>query len=1614
MLRNLIFALAIFSFLFSSSTQGFWNSNKSAKRSHTFKSTTGSNKREGVTYHPALLEIGELSVSDAFILTDCIVLNHWWIAFYDGQTHLLHWLSILDQRSIIFMEMLLTTCYIWFAARPKKPPDKDLQRSYYDLAMDCTTYSLYMFEDILYYTFNINIDLCYWLYISSSVIIDYVFDLTNIFLQVNFNQKHTDIQQKKWDTPYCQKDVEIYEINKLEPLRFKYGKTIQSNLVFSLSAKSSKGSSLDDVMSTDTDSYTAAIDTCTSESICRHQELFIGEIKTCKNVYVQGVGGKVKASGYGSVKMRILDDEGKLYDLIIHNVIYLPDSPINLISPQRWSEGSKDSTGTGEITIGGTTLLFWNNKQSTKIIPHHPELGIPIMSFNDGYTKSAAFLSTTVDAMFCLPCTDQLSYLHTSQAVANENQVHIIPMDDDDESFSNIRQNIVVDELDSKFSTSSNSRHRANIIEDFEDVQSANTRLDYIEDTDVSSASNQSLQDLAADDDFHTSWTEDDDLIDISPNEIDTIISAVDQKTSKYQKELLSHHYRLKHLPFKDLQRLAKKGVIPSHLETIKAPLCYSCMMGKQTKRPWRGKGKRNLRHIRKETETFAGANTSTDQMISPFGGLIPQIKGKLMRAKFYAATIFVDHFTDYTYVHLMRDTTAETTLEAKNAYEHLLSTFGHRVMAYHADNGRFAETDFVQDVKDKAQNITYCGVGSHHQNGIAERRIRSLGEDARTMLAHGQHLWPEVVSKSLWPFAYKAACRARNKFKLDDNGLSPEEKLSGVQTSLHIRNEHPLFCPIYCLDKKLQGGLGGIPKWNPRSNAGVYLGHSPDHSSNVALVLSLTTGLISPQYHVVFDDDFSTVDFIRSRKEPTNWENLCKHHTEDYRINPLPGNDTLSDLRRADFDVVQNPSTILPLTQDNSAREGVPPVPNPISDTSRRAPGHEPTHMPNEAPTDTPLFPAPEGDTSGSFNTEGEQDLPYDHPLAPLRRSTRSRKSVDRLTSSKLGDLMSESLTSALGIITSFFSAPDYKLEYCYAHFKARLDHKIITYQSKLMHYDEAVELNVDGSVNHTHPLSFATTTANNEAYHFHQAMQEDDREQFIEAMLKELEDHRVNEHWVLVLRKDIGDSPTIKAIWSFKRKRRPDGSLLKHKARLCAHGGMQVYGVNYWDTYAPVVNWISIRMMLTISVIHNLYTTSIDFTLAFPQADADVEIYMEIPLGCEVPEGDYVCLLLKNLYGLKQAANTWFEYLRDSLVKSEDDGGYGFTQSTVDPCIFYKEGVTLITWVDDCLIFAREKEFADTLILSLKQQFTLSEEGDVSAYLGVKMEINEETGNVTMSQPFLIQRIIELLGDAISEANVKDTPAVYKEILHKDEHGPPRKQSWKYRSAIGMLNYLAASTRPDCLYAVHQCARFCADPRLSHERAVKRIIRYLKGNSDKGMILTPNKDKGIQCYVDADFAGGYSTETSDEPVSVFSRTGFVIYYYGCPLTWTSKLQAEISLSTVEAEYIALSQAMRDVLPLMDRIDEMDGIFGDTSPKPILHCTLFEDNNGALELATTPRYRPRTKHIAIKYHHFREHVKLGKVSIQPIDTKEQIADIFTKALPSPAFAFLRYKLLGW
>ena len=164
----------------------------------------------------------------------------------------------------------------------------------------------------------------------------------------------------------------------------------------------------------------------------------------------------------------------------------------------------------------------------------------------------------------------------------------------------------------------------------------------------------------------------------------------------------------------------------------------------------------------------------------------------------------------------------------------------------------------------------------------------------------------------------------------------------------------------------------------------------------------------------------------------------------------------------------------------------------------------------------------------------------------------------------------------------------------------------------------------------------------------------------------------------------------------------------------------------------------------------------------------------------------------------------------------------------------------------------------------------------------------------------------------------------------------------------------------------------------------------------------------------MDAFFAGDWNLAWNEEPTSVMSRTGYLIKYGNCPIIWCSKLQSEIALSTTESEYIALSQSLRDALPLMELLKELQTAIPKTDESPTIHCSIFEDNMGCIDLVKTPRMRPRTKHIALKYPHFREHTRKKLVTVHHIDTKEQVADIFTKALLDSQFLYLRKLLTGF
>jgi hypothetical protein len=551
---------------------------------------------------------------------------------------------------------------------------------------------------------------------------------------------------------------------------------------------------------------------------------------------------------------------------------------------------------------------------------------------------------------------------------------------------------------------------------------------------------------------------------------------------------------------------------------------------------------------------------------------------------------------------------------------------------------------------------------------------------------------------------------------------------------------------------------------------------------------------------------------------------------------------------------------------------------------------------------------------------------------------------------------------------------------------------------------------------------LAYKASTDPDTMY-YHEAMKEPDRKQFLTAIEKECEAHYKEGNYKLIKRSKLPEGATLlSSVWQMKRKRKPStGEISKYKARMNVDGSKMVKGLHYEETYAPVVQWSTIRFFMTMAILSKWHTRQLDFVLAYTQADIERDLYMKLPPGFTIPgktlseqdRKDYVLKLEKNLYGQKQAGRVWYLHLRNNLIK------LGFVPSQHDECVFFHGTTTFIVYTDDTILLGPNKEEIDNLVKKLSMTFNIEDQGELSDYLGIKIE-RKEDGTLVWTQPTLIQSILrdlKLEGDNLkNQPKVRTIPASSTVALtdHKDSADHNSKE-FEYRHVIGKLLYLEKSTRPDISCAVHQCARHCANPKIQHTIAVKRIGRYLLATKDKGLIMKPNQE-GMECWVDAAHASEWNNKTaSSDSSSARSRMGHLITYAGCPMHWASKMQTEIALSTTEAEYIALSQSMREVLPIIWLLEEakQHGI-PILNTKPKVHCKVFEDNEGAIEIAKVPKMRPRTKHLNIKYHHFREEVRKGTISIIHTRTEDQIADIFTKPLPETSFVKFRERMMGW
>ena len=312
-----------------------------------------------------------------------------------------------------------------------------------------------------------------------------------------------------------------------------------------------------------------------------------------------------------------------------------------------------------------------------------------------------------------------------------------------------------------------------------------------------------------------------------------------------------------------------------------------------------------------------------------------------------------------------------------------------------------------------------------------------------------------------------------------------------------------------------------------------------------------------------------------------------------------------------------------------------------------------------------------------------------------------------------------------------------------------------------------------------------FSFITVDHDTMNLNEDLKQPDRLQFLDAMRKELTDHITRKHWKVVPLKHVPAHKTfLPMVWSMKRKRNPLGEITKWKARLCAGGHRSIEFVDNWDTYSPIVSWQTIRLVFTLAIVNNWHIHSIDFVMAFPQADIKTDMYMrppKVPHNFHIPDIPLftdrftkVYKLIKNLYGLKDASCTWNQHLIAGLLKRS------WKQSTIDECLFTKPGILLVLYVDDACIISPSQVKIDAEIKSLQQDYDLTDEGKLEDYLGTRFQRNPN-GTVTLSMPWIIERALDFVGfNTDNHIKTHDTLAV--QILTSAPNAPPRAQKWHY----------------------------------------------------------------------------------------------------------------------------------------------------------------------------------------------------------------------------------------
>ncbi|KAJ9545054.1 hypothetical protein OSB04_024761 [Centaurea solstitialis] len=486
--------------------------------------------------------------------------------------------------------------------------------------------------------------------------------------------------------------------------------------------------------------------------------------------------------------------------------------------------------------------------------------------------------------------------------------------------------------------------------------------------------------------------------------------------------------------------------------------------------------------------------------------------------------------------------------------------------------------------------------------------------------------------------------------------------------------------------------------------------------------------------------------------------------------------------------------------------------------------------------------------------------------------------------------------------------------------------------------------------------------------------------------AMQEELLQFKRNKVYRLVPRPQ--DKSIIKTKWIFRNKKDESGFIVRNKARLVAKGYSQHEGIDYDETFAPVARIEAIRIFLAYAAHKNIKVFQMDVKSAFLNGVLHEEVYIEQPEGFVDPDfPDDVCILDKALYGLKQAPRAWYETLTNHLLSKE------FKRGTIDTTLFLKkEGDDLLLvqiYVDDIIFGSTNPELCTKFSKIMETEFEMSMMGELNFFLGIQVKQNPD--GIFINQSKYIKDMLKKFN--MTDCSPIKTPMPTGNLLGPDLAGKSVDQKI-YRSMIGSLLYLTA-TRPDIMFATCFCARFQANPKESHLAAVKRILRYLKGTPELGLWYPKDSSFELISFTDSDYGGCKLDRKSTSGSCQFLGDKLV--------SWTSKKQNCVSISTAEAEYVAAASCCSQVLWMKTQLLD----YGYKLKRVPIYC----DSESAIAITSNPVQHSKTKHIDIRYHFIKDNVEKGNIEMFFVQTDYQLADLFTKPLDEKRFNFLVSKL---